>query len=197
MSYERYLRELLRPLGVYDMEGRWQTGELAAEGKILDGVEAELERIQREMLLTTAEGAGLDAIEGLLTRRPVAEMTPARRAALAALLRIGGDSFTQSALNDTLSGCGINARVDETAVPGEVEVRFPNVPGVPDGFDRLSRIIEDILPCHLLIRYVYWYLTWGELEEWYPTWGDIERHGYTWGELEKAVVRPETGVAGN
>ena len=68
-----------------------------------------------------------------------------------------------------------------------VEVRFPDVPGVPDGFARLKKILEDILPCHLQINYVYWYVTWGELEERFPTWGDIEAGDYTWGELEKLV----------
>lgn len=191
MSHESYLRELLRPLGVYDMEGRWHSGELAAQGKALDSVDAELERIAREMLLTTAEDAGLEAVEQLLARRPVAETVQRRRAALAALLRIGGDSFTAGALNDTLAGCGLNAQVTETGEPGTVEVCFPEVPGIPDGFERMRKIIEDILPCHLLIRYVYWYITWAQMERWYPTWGVLEGKQFTWGELEKAVYPPE------
>ena len=32
MSYAQYLRQLLRPLGVYDVEGRYLSGELEAEG---------------------------------------------------------------------------------------------------------------------------------------------------------------------
>ena len=31
MSYAQYLRQLLRPLGVYDVEGRYLSGELEAE----------------------------------------------------------------------------------------------------------------------------------------------------------------------
>lgn len=73
--------------------------------------------------------------------------------ALAALLRIGGDSFTLAAINDNLKGCGLNAVASETGTPGEVEVCFPEVPGIPDGFAEMKAIIEDILPCHLEIRY--------------------------------------------
>ena len=107
------------------------------------------------------------------------------QAALAALLRIGGDSFTLTAINDNLKGCGLNAVASETETPGVVEVRFPDVPGIPDGFESMRAILEDILPCHLDIRYVYWYITWALMEERFATWGDIEKLGPTWEELEK------------
>ena len=110
-----------------------------------------------------------------------------RRAALAALLRIGGDSFTLSAINDNLKGCGLNAVASETGEPGRVEVRFPDVPGIPDGFEEMREIIESILPAHVGIEYVYWYITWALLEKKFPTWGDIEAIGPTWEELEKMV----------
>ena len=40
MSYGAYLRELLRPLRIYGLEGTANGGELEAQGKALDGVEA-------------------------------------------------------------------------------------------------------------------------------------------------------------
>ena len=49
----------------------------------------------------------------------------------------------------------------------------------------MRAILEDILPCHLDIRYVYWYITWALMEERFATWGDIEKLGPTWEELEK------------
>ena len=188
MSCGEYLKELLRPLGVYQLEGTINGGELEAQGQALDGVAGTLDTLQREMLLTTAEDAGLEAIECLLSRRPVTETAEGRRAALAALLRIGGDSFTLAAINDNLAGCGINAVASETETPGTVEVRFPDVPGIPDGFEELRAIIEDILPCHLVVEYVYWYVTWGMLEDRFATWGELEQLNLTWGEVEKLVT---------
>ena len=187
MGYGDYLKDLLRPLGVYRLEGTINGGELEAVGAGLDGVAAALEETEREMLLDTAEGAGLAAVEALLTRAPVADTLERRRAALAALLRIGGDSFALSAINDTLKGCGLNALAHETGTPGQVQVTFPDVPGIPDGFEKMRKIIEDILPCHLAVEYVYWYITWAMMEERFDTWGDIEALGLTWGELEKLV----------
>ena len=187
MSYGAYLRELLRPLRIYGLEGTANGGELEAQGKALDGVEAAMEEVQREMLICTAEGRGLEAVEALLARKPVAASLERRRAALAALLRIGGDSFTLTAINDNLKGCGLNAVASEGELPGTVEVRFPEVPGVPDGFPAMRRIIEDILPCHLEIQYAFWYATWAELEARFQTWADLEALGPTWAELAKMV----------
>ena len=191
MSHADYLRALLRPLRVYELEGTANGGELEALGAALDGAGAALEEIQREMLLSTAEDWGLEAIESLLARRPVAPSLDRRREALAALLRIGGDSFTLAAINDNLKGCGLNAAASETGEPGVVEVRFPDVPGIPDGFDELKKILEDILPSHLDIQYVFWYITWALMEERFDTWGDIEAISPTWEELEKMVQEDE------
>ena len=193
MSHADYLRALLRPLRVYELEGTANGGELEALGAALDGAGAALEEIQREMLVSTAEDWGLEAIESLLARRPVAPSLDRRREALAALLRIGGDSFTLAAINDNLKGCGLNAVASETGEPGVVEVRFPDVPGIPDGFDELKKILEDILPSHLDIQYVFWYITWALMEERFDTWGDIEAISPTWEELEKMVKEDEAG----
>ena len=81
MSYGAYLRELLRPLRIYGLEGTANGGELEAQGKALDGVEAAMEEVQREMLICTAEGRGLEAVEALLARKPVAASLERRPAA--------------------------------------------------------------------------------------------------------------------
>ena len=187
IPHAQRLWDLLLPLGPYRRQGTYTAGEFSAAGEALDAVEAALGDLERETMLDTAQGEGLEKLEALLVHRPVAEAAADRRAALSALLRIGGDSFTLSAINDNLRGCGLNAQVSETGSPGVVEVRFPDVPGVPAGFDRLKRIIEDILPCHLEVNYVYWYITWQMVEDRFPTWGDLEAGGYSWDALERLV----------
>ncbi len=191
MSYARYLKDMLEPMGVYRLENSLNGAELESAGAALDGVDQVLEEVEREMLLLTAEDWGLSAVEELLRRRPAAPTLEQRREALAALLRIGGDSFTLEAINDTLRGCGLQAVASETGTPGYVEVRFPDVPGIPDGIETMQAIIEEILPAHVGITYVYWFSTWAELEEQLETWGDIEELGLTWGEMEKMVEEEE------
>lgn len=186
MSHASYLRELLRPLGVYNLNATFNGGELDAQGQALDECMEKLEEIQRESSLVTAEDWGLEQIARLLKRRPVASEPRALADALAALLRIGGDSFTLEAINDTISGCGVPALVKELGI-GEVAVFFPGIGGEPPGFQELKKIIEDILPAHLGITYKFWFLTWAELEVKFPTWQSIEEKELDWTGLETSV----------
>ena len=191
MGYCDYLKNLLRPLGIYDLsDGSLSASELEALGRGLDGAEAAINYTERESALPTAEGEGLDLWESLFANTPVHYSTELRREAIAALLRIGGDSFTLDAINDTISGCGVNARVEETGQAGTVEVSFPQVPGIPPSFEEIRVIIEDIIPAHLVIRYHYWYLTWQQLEQKFSCWQDIEDLQLTWYGLE-TYVEPE------
>ena len=186
MSCAQYLRDLLRPLGVYDLEAPFNGGELDVQGGALDGVLERLEEVEREVCLDTAESWGLENAASLFTRRPVAGQPRQLAAALAALLRIGGDSFTLAAINDTISGCGVPAVVKERG-KGLVSVSFPGVAGEPDNFEELKKIIEDILPTHLGVEYDFWYLTWSELEAHFQSWKEIEDLDLSWKGLETCV----------
>lgn len=187
MRYEDCLKELLAPLGVYRLDGTVNAAELASVGQALDGVMARLEELHRQADLTTAGDEGLDAVERLFARGPVTADRERRRAALAALLRVGGDSFTPAAINDNLAGCGLNAVASETESPQRVQVRFPEVPGIPEGYEQMRRIIEDILPCHLEVEYVFWYITWAMIQEQFSSWAALEGEGLSWEALEKRV----------
>lgn len=185
MSNAANMKALLRPMGVYKLEESYLGAELECIGAAMDRMEAELERIQREMCLITARGEGLEQTAKLFAGRPVAQQPEQLARALAALSRIGGDSFTCEALNDTLAGCGLNALVRETTQVNTVDVRFPDVPGIPEEFDRIRALVEDILPAHLLVRYLFWYQTWQQMEDREMTWQQMQE--LTWGDLEKMV----------
>ena len=73
MSYRDYLKELLRPLGVYDVEAPFNGGELTAAGEALDGALGALEEVERESSLVTARSWGLEGVAKLLLHRPAAE----------------------------------------------------------------------------------------------------------------------------
>ena len=85
MSGAQYLRQLLAPLGVYDLEGPFQNGELEALGEALDQAEAALDELHRESCLATAQDWGLERTASLFRRRPIAATPKAMREALAAL----------------------------------------------------------------------------------------------------------------
>ena len=185
--YESYLRQLLAPLGVYDLSrGSISGAELYALGIPLDQTCERLETIEREAVTATAEDEGLRRREALFARRPAAVTPEERRAAIAALLQIDGDSLTPTAINRAIRGCGIWARALEIDT-GHLRVIFPGVGGIPAEFDQIQKIILDILPCHLEVEFYFRYLTWAECERAGYTWAAVEADEHTWESFQLAV----------
>lgn len=188
MGYSDHLKNLLRPLGIYDLtSGSLSASELDALGTGLDNAEQAIDYAEREGSLSTATGEGLDLWESLFASAPVHYSIELRREAIAALLRIGGDSFTLNAINDTISGCGIRAVVLEKERFGYVRVIFPDVIGIPEDFDRIRTIILDIIPCHLEVEFYFRYLTWAECHAHGYTWAIVHQREYTWYGFQTAI----------
>lgn len=184
MSNAAYLKALLRPLGVYGLEGTINAASLEAKGAALDGVQDWLEVVGRESDLTTAENWGLELWKGLFDRLPAAKDAESMRQAIAALLRIGSGGFTLPAIRDTLAGCGMEVTVEESGT-GTVKLGFPGTAGEPENFDAIRKNIEAILPAHVAAEYVFNYLTWEMLESYNWTFRII--NSLTWHELETAI----------
>ncbi len=188
MGYGDYIRDLLRPLGVYDFTpGGYSHSETEALGLGFDGCGAAVDYAEREGILMTAEGEGLERRELLFARRPVQVSPALRRAAIAALSRISGDSFTLADINHAISGCGIKAEAQETGEYGRIRVIFPDVPGIPEGFAQIRDIILDLIPCHLETEFYFRYITWQECEAQQFTWQMVEDGEHTWYSFELAV----------
>ena len=188
MGYGTYLRELLGPLGIYDLTPESLSGsELDALGQGLDQVSERLDEVEREAALATARGEGLDRLEALFAKAPVNHSLSLRREAIAALLRIGEGDLTLSAINGTITGCGINAVAREMDRFGYIRVTFPDVVGVPDGFDQIREIILDIIPCHLEVEFFFRFLIWAECHASGYTWRAVQQNRWSWMEFQTAV----------
>lgn len=192
--YEEYLRALLAPLGIYRLDRDSLNGaEIYALGKELDGVSGRLDEVERESVTATAEDEGLRRREALFLRRPAATTAEQRRAAIAALLQIDGDSLTPSAIHRTIQGCGIRAKVIEMGT-NQVRVVFPDTAGIPPEFEQIRKIVMDILPCHLGVDFYFRYLTWEECERAGHTWEFVETQEYDWNGFQLAIP-PESKEA--
>lgn len=187
MNSGQCLRQLLEPLGVYRWEGSFQWGELTSEGRALDAVAGVLSALQEDMHLKTAGAETLAQWQALLGCYSASRTTTAQREALAALFRVGEDSFTLAAANDALQGCGVPALVEETGDPLKLKVTFPATGGVPADFDQMRETVERLLPCHVQIQFQFTPLTWNQLETQYVTWDDLEQVG-RWKDFEAQTV---------
>ena len=155
MSYSDYLIQLLKPLGVYDLdESSYSTCELNAVGKAMDDCCAAADTVEREAFVMTAEDYGLAGYEEILPEAYGTD-TESRRQAVISMLSVNNGCITPYMLNTILSGCGMTATVEETENKYEVKVTFPDAEGEPDNADRIKAWIERLLPCHLGIVYSY------------------------------------------
>jgi len=185
MGYYQLLQEILHPLRVYELDSGLSGAELYAEGQALDRVLEMLEAGEREAIPATATDKGLEAYEEIMPFVPEFTDTRQRRQAIMALLRIDWCSFTLQALRNTLSGCGVAVELFESDIPETVEVVILGQRGVPENFDDIAWRVEQILPCHLDIIYIFGYIVWLELEQWMENWSALEAKAECWDALEK------------
>lgn len=189
MGYCEYMKTLLVPLGLYELDSGYGAHELAVLGAQLDALADNQADAEREMIIPTAAGSGLEAYESIMPYIPAYTKIGERRAALMALLQIDWTSFTGEKLNNTLAGCGVNAVVYELDEALTVGIEFPDQRGIPDAIEEIKARIEEIIPCHLNINYLYAYIIWSELETAFASWSELESHNFTWEALEKFDIR--------
>lgn len=184
MGYTDYLKQILAPLGIYDLENGLGAEELRVIGAQMDAVFTALEEARMEAFLVTASSYGLENFERALPFTPAWLTKEDERRAVMALLRIRGGCFTLPMLQDTVSGCGLKATIEEGTEKMTAVVRFPQNRGIPDDFERLKSRIEEIVPCHMEIDFAFIYSLWRELMEKLPTWNDAQNKARTWKEIE-------------
>lgn len=184
MGYGEYLKSLLRPLRLYDLDDPIGSAELNAMGSAMDELYTQLSEVERESILSTAQNWGLERYEDILPYHPVSGSLEERRAAIMAMLRIDGASFTLPAIRDTIAACGIAVEVEESTAFQTVCISFPGVMGEPKDYEAIQSRIAQILPCHLAVEYLLKYLTWMDLENYKLTWRKIESTALTWDALE-------------
>lgn len=188
MGYAGYLRELLRPLGVYDHDARRPAGaETEALGAALDDFSRHAAARAKEMQVLSAEDEGLRRMEALFPFPAADGSVQARRSAISGFLQVSGDSFTPEALDRCLAACGIDCKTDENGGANTVGISFPGVMGEPDGLERKKKIIESILPCHLEPIYRLKWCSWADTEALGLTFRDLEDMTFfSWSMLEAA-----------
>ena len=180
-GYAAYMTRMLQPLGVYDLhEDSFSGSEIGVIGAAMDQVAAERADHLTQALTPTATDTGLKRWESLLPYHPAATIA-ARRQAIAALLGISWDGFTPTALASAVLGCGVNCTIEETGACAPLHIRFPGIYGRPQPWEKTRWILEQLLPAHLELVYLFRWITWKETHEKSLTWGQVsEMNWYQW-----------------
>lgn len=181
------LRSLLEGLRIYDFSAASISGaELRAAGAAIDDLLARLTALDRERSPATAESEGLAMWEEALDLATL-DTPDARRRAIQAKLAHDG-SLDIAALARILTVCGAEVALSLSEDDREVLViRFPGIGGVPEGFERMQKVIESLIPCHLEPYYHFYFITWLIFERRFRTWAALEAAAHTWHSLELVI----------
>ena len=74
--------------------------------------------------------------------------------------------------------------IDEESKEDVLIVRFTSVYGTPPNMVDFIAALTEILPAHLLLEFIYKYLTWDDYESYNRTWDEWDALNLTWDELE-------------
>lgn len=155
MGYTDHLINLLKPLRIYDLSNdTYNWAELEVLGRALDECCSVIEILERECVVPTAEEFGLSMYEDILPRH-FAYRLDTRRRSVISMLSVNNSYFTDELLSRAISGCGEDTEVTETGEAFQVMVEFTEFSGVPANREFLEKWVENMLPCHLDVRYTY------------------------------------------
>lgn len=188
MSYAQYLKNVLKPLHIYNLDSGAGADEISVLGAAMDSVYSELETILREMLPITAQSYGLEKYESMLPYTPANGSIAERRNAIMALTSVSG--FCIDDLRNALRGSGAEILISEYGTE-TVLVSFGVSSLSSAEIQKIKRHIEQIIPCHLTICYETAYATWRQLLHENFTWNSIAYDEHTWHSLQTYDVEVE------
>lgn len=115
------------------------------------------------------------------TSRPIADRRRSCRAKL-----IGLDATTPAVLKRMVDEIvvGEDCTITENYSAYYVIVQFVKTWGYPPEETELRRLIEQILPAHLVLDFAYRFNTWQEVKDNLPTWNDV----LAWGDWDDVLT---------
>lgn len=143
-------------------------GELEKNMSINGTTESNIARAEGDFLVTPDNRKTLqDRVSILLAKlRGVGTTTPAMVKNLARSFEYG------------------EIEIDEESKEDVLIIRFTSIYGTPPNMVDFIAALTEILPAHLLLEFIYKYLTWNDYESYNRTWDEWDALNLTWDELE-------------
>ena len=151
MGYCDYLKNTLRPLGLYELDRGLSAAELACEGAAMDALDSTVTLTAADMFPLTASDEGIGVWELYMPYTGHFSDRERRRKCVNTFLRLASYDCSLSGLNAAIAACGIPAVVAETDTSCLVRVSISGLSGTE--LLLAKECIELILPCHLEIEY--------------------------------------------
>lgn len=151
---------------------------------VLCNSETLIENAFNEIFSSTSSGA-LSRWERMLNI-PTAENVPDNQRQSRILGKLRGTGTCTSELLKSVAETYSNGECEIIENPSLYKfcVKFIGALGVPPNLQDLKNTIDDIKPAHLIVEYVFTYLTWDSLESYNKTFDSWDSLNLTWDKFE-------------
>lgn len=107
-----------------------------------------------------------------------------RRSMIKAKMRGAGTANIEQIKN--IAAAFLNGQVDvqENFASYSIDIIFIDYQGVPPNRDELTAVLRDLIPAHLEINYILYYLIWDDLDALNLTWDELDALNLMWDEFE-------------
>lgn len=183
MGYADYLKQMLKPLGVYNLSSGYGEAEIDAIGTMLDGVDSEMENALENAAFYAVSEEALKKLEELFPILVFGDSDARRLEAVKEFSRVNDGWSSVSSLQKQLDACGLSVEISEGDEKFTVDLNFDNVRGELTAQE--TEVVQSIMPAHVMLNYICGGLTWDRAEELFPTWEDFDSCGLTASEMMK------------
>lgn len=101
------------------------------------------------------------------------------------MAKIRGTATTTKALIKNVAVAFSNGEVEviEDNAKYIVKIKFVGTRGVPANLEDFKKMLSQIIPAHLVIEYIFTYMTWAEFDSYNKTWQQWDNLNLNWKEL--------------
>lgn len=101
------------------------------------------------------------------------------------MAKMRGTATTTKALIKTVAVAFSNGEVEviEDNEKYVVKIKFVGTRGVPANLEDFKKMLAQIIPAHLVIEYIFTYMTWAEFDSYNKTWQQWEELRLNWKEF--------------
>ena len=147
---------------------------------------AKVEDTEKQMIISEATSA-LDRYEqDLYIETNHTESYEVRRSRILAKLR-GLKTITKTALKNVVKTYidGI-VTIEEHSNDFVVDIKFVTRKGIPGTMSDIEKAVDEVIPAHLYVNYIFTYRTWDVVYEFIGTWDSVS--AYTWDGLSTKEI---------
>ena len=153
MSTLDSMKKVLEPLNLYNIQSSSTIyAELLTYAQELDSLNNELEIIQREGFINTAQDYGLSLREELIGSVKESLSSENRREMLIKSFGVTENDFTKESMEESLKSCGIKASIAENPSENKVQVQVEEILDSTVSEEKIELDALEILPSHLEVE---------------------------------------------